>query len=501
MRLADLFSRKQAKRKRRRRSRSGASSSQGSVVRWPLVGYPMAFPVEFCGVNVADPERDYHEFNAVYLECEGDRVIFARLVRMHGEQVVRAGAALAAITGNVGVPGGWASGLASPPGAGPFWFLFPTAENPHDAAIPCFLWTEAVLHGKGMGREHGVLGGRERLESDVKLIWAVASNALINQHANVNRTAEILRDESKVEFLVVQDNFLTSSARFADIVLPACTQFETWGLADGWKYGEELLLMPMVVEPLGECKSDYRICANLAERLGIGEAYTEGRDERGWVAWLFDEYRRRWLPGLPPLDELEASNRGVYCVPVTKPEISFEAFRADPEAHPLATPSGKIEIFSQRLHQMDRPDDIPAVPKYIEEWESPFSEEAKRYPLQALGSHTLHRVHSTHDNNDWLEEAFPQRLLMNPLDARARGIADGDEVRAFNDRGEMVLRCRVSPRILPGVVDIPGGAWWTPDEHGVDRRGCVNVLTSERWTPLAFGSAQHTMMVEVEAVR
>jgi anaerobic dimethyl sulfoxide reductase subunit A len=420
--------------------------------------------------------------------------------RAYGEQVVRAGAVLAAITGNVGVPGGWASALASPPGPGPFWFLFPIGENPHDAEIPCFLWTEAVLHGKGMGVEHGVRGGK-RLDSDIKLIYAVASNALINQHANINRSAEILRDESKVEFLVVQDNFLTSTARFADIVLPACTQFETWGLADGWKYGEELLLMPQVVEPLGETRSDYRICADIAERLGIGEAYTEGRDERGWVEWLLDEYRRRWLGGLPTLEEFLATNQGVYSVPVDEPEVAFEEFRADPEAFPLATPSGKVEIFSRELHAMGRPDEIPPVPKYIQEWESPFGAEAASYPLQAIGSHTLHRVHSTHDNVDWLEEAFPQAVHINPHDASERQILDGDEVRVFNDRGEMIIPCRVTARILPGVVDIPSGAWWTPDEQGIDRRGAVNVLTSERWTPLAFGSTQHTIMVQVEAAR
>ena len=114
-----------------------------------------------------------------------------------------------------------------------------------------------------------------------------------------------------------------------------------------------------------------------------------------------------------------------------------------------------------------------------------------------MGSHTLHRVHSTHDNNDWLEEAFPQRVYINDLDAEARGIQDGDWVRVFNPRGEMVIPCRVTLRILPGVVDIPTGAWWTPDESGVDRRGAVNVLTSERLTPLAHGNAQHTIMVQI----
>ncbi len=150
---------------------------------------------------------------------------------------------------------------------------------------------------------------------------------------------------------------------------------------------------------------------------------------------------------------------------------------------------------------MNNPAEIPPIPKYIQEWESPFGPEAKTYPLQAMGSHTLHRVHSTHDNNDWLEEAFPQRVYINTLDAEARGIEDGDWVRVFNERGEMIIPCRVTVRILPGVVDIPTGAWWTPDEAGVDRRGAVNVLTSERLTPLAHGNAQHTIMVQVKKAR
>ena len=120
------------------------------------------------------------------------------------------------------------------------------------------------------------------------------------------------------------------------------------------------------------------------------------------------------------------------------------------------------------------------------------------YSLQAIGHHTLHRVHSTHDNNDWLEEAFPQRVFINPNDASVRGIQDGDEVKVFNERGTLVLHCRVTPRIMPGVVDIPQGAWYEPDKNGVDYGGNVNVLTSHKWTPFAFGTAQQTIMVEVE---
>ncbi len=432
--------------------------------------------------------------------------------RAYGEQVVRAGCVLAAITGNVGVQGGWASGLGlQAPDGGGLWTVFPAGENPVKASIPVFLWTEAVLRGKTMTSADGVRGV-ERLDNDIKLIYAVATNCLINQHADVNRTAEILRDESKVEFIAVQDNFLTPSARFADIILPACTQFETWGVEDGWKYGDEVILQPKLVEPLGQSKSDYRICAELAERLGIGEAFTEGRDEKDWAEYCLNKFRRLRFPELPTFDEFLEKNLGAWTRPATEPAIAFADFRRDPERYPLQTPSGKIEIFSKQLFDLNNPEEIPPIPKYIQEWEHPFikapaavpgGEDAalskvEKYPLQAIGHHTLHRVHSTHDNNDWLEEAFPQRVFINPIDAASRGIRDGDEVKVYNERGALILPCRITPRIMPGVVDIPQGAWYEPDENGVDRGGCVNVLTSHHWTPFAFATTQQTIMVEIE---
>jgi anaerobic dimethyl sulfoxide reductase subunit A len=424
--------------------------------------------------------------------------------RAYGEQVVRAGCVLAAITGNVGIPGGWASGLGTQaPDGGPLWTVFPVGDNPVKASIPVFLWSEAVIRGHELSAAEGVKGVSQ-LKSDIKLIYAVATNCLINQHADVNRSANILKDESKLEFITVQDNFLTPTARFADIVLPACTQFETWGVEDGWKYGDEVILQPKLVEPPGESMSDYRICAELAERLGIGEAYTDGRDEKAWVEWCLDRLREMRFPDLPTLETFIEQNLGAYTAPVTHPAVAFEDFRREPEKYPLNTPSGKIEIFSKALYDMGRPEDIPPIPKYIPEWENSFLEGeigAKKYPLQAIGHHSLARVHSTHANNDWLQEAFPHCMAINPLDAQARGITDGDLVRVWNERGQLVIPARLTLRILPGVVDIPQGAWWNPDAAGVDQGGNINVLTSPRWTPLAFGSAQHTIMVEVEKVK
>ena len=416
--------------------------------------------------------------------------------RAYGEQAVRAGCVLAAITGNVGIPGGWAGGIAlQAPDGGVGWAILPAGENPVQALIPSFLWSEAALRGHTMGPADGVVGA-DRLGTDIKLIWSVASNILINQHSNVNRSAEILADENKVEFLAVQDNFLPPTARYAALLLPACTQFETWGIQDGWKYGEEVILAPKIVDPPGEAMSDYAICAGIAAKLGGAEAYTEGRDEHGWVEWAVDHYRKMRFPQMPGLAALESANAGLYARPVETPAVAFADFRRDPAAHPLPTPSGKIEIFSKKLFDLKRPDEIPAVPKYIREWESPFGPEAADFPLQVVGHHALSRVHSTHGNVPELTEAFPQRVFINPLDAERRGLRDGDAVKVWNGRGALVLPCRITGRVMPGVLAIPQGAWWAPDAEGLDRGGNVNVLSSERWTPYAFGNAQHTIMAQ-----
>jgi len=416
--------------------------------------------------------------------------------RAYGEQPVRGGCVLAAITGNIGIHGGWASGIALQPDGGPFWSIFPTGTNPVKAKIPTFLWTEAITRGTSLSSKEG-LTGVEKLDSNIKFIWSVASNILANQHGNVNRAQNILADETLVEYIVVQDQFMTPSARYADLVLPVCTHFETWGLADGWKYGEEVFLMPQILKPAFETKSDYRICADLAARMGLSDAFTEGLDEKGWTRRLWNQYRATRFPDLPDFDKFIESNQGVYSLPVITPAISMEDFRNDPKAYPLKTPSGKIEIFSETLFNLHQDKEIPPIPKYIQEWESPFGSEAAQYPLQAIGPHYMARVHSTHDNNDWLKEAFPQRVFINPIDAENRKLTNGDKVLVFNERGKICLKCRITPRIMPGVVAIPQGAWTMPDHNGTDLNGNINVLSSERWTPLAFGNAQHTIMVEV----
>ena len=417
--------------------------------------------------------------------------------RAYGEQPVRGSITLAAMTGNIGLPGGGAGGVSYSVARALPVADFPVGTNPIPESIPVFIWTDAVLRGRTLGAADGVIGlpaGQDTLRSDIRFIFNTAGNTLVNQHANVNRTAGILRDPSLVEFIVVIDQFPTPSARFADVLLPATTWFERNDLCTVWGQGDSVISMNKAVEPLGECRSDFDICATIAERLGIGTRYTEGRSELGWLEWMLAPARAHDA-GFPPFEEFR--QRGVHVFRHAEPHVAFRGFREDPDRAPLKTPSGRIEIYSQRLAALGL-EHVPPLPTFIPEWEGgPWDPLHEKYPLQAFGRHFQRRTHSIYDNVDWLEEAMPQRVFMNPIDADARGIEDGDEVRVFNDRGEIRLRVRVTRRIMPGVVDIPQGAWWTPDEQGVDRRGNINVLTSERPTPGARGNAQHTLLVQV----
>jgi len=411
----------------------------------------------------------------------------------HGEESVRAGIALACMTGNLGVPGGgWGGGeggrgLEIPIGG------LPTGSNPVKAKIPVFLWTDAIVRGTAMTAEDGVKNGP--LASNIKFIFNLGSNTLVNQHADVNRTVGILREEGLVEFIVVSDHFLTPSARFADILLPADNSLERSDIGVPWSGERYIVFGNKVVEPPFECKHDYWWLSRVAERLGIGGAFTEGKTEEQWLEQIVSDARRK-DPEFPSYEDLR--ERGFYR---KDPEeyTAFEKEIRDPAGHPFPTPSGKVEIFSKTLYEMGRAD-IPGVPHYIPAWDGPEDGLAARYPLQCIGPHYKRRTHSTWDEDPWMEEADPQQMWISQGDAAARGIANGDQVKVFNDRGALLIRARVTKRIRPGVVAIPQGAWYTPGKDGVCRRGCVNVLTSQKATPLAHGNAQHTILVEVKKV-
>jgi anaerobic dimethyl sulfoxide reductase subunit A len=285
--------------------------------------------------------------------------------------------------------------------------------------------------------------------------------------------------------MVVAEQVMSATARFADILLPTSTYMERNDLTTGGAtpfYG----YMGKVIDPLYESKSQLEIVCELGERLGV-TVYGEKKDEE-WV--------REMIKGsyVPDFDEFK--EEGIYRVPLSEAQVAFKKEIEDPLNNPFPTPSGKIEIYCQRLADMENPE-IPPIPKYIETWESRHDALAKKYPLQLISSHCKRRAHSQFENVPWLKELSPQSLLVNNQDANERGIQDGDKVRVFNDRGQIIIPATTSHRIRPGIVDLPEGAWFRPNKKGIDLGGCANVLTRGARSP--GGSTVHnTCLVQVE---
>jgi anaerobic dimethyl sulfoxide reductase subunit A len=186
---------------------------------------------------------------------------------------------------------------------------------------------------------------------------------------------------------------------------------------------------------------------------------------------------------------------GIKRITLPEPLVAFQEQIEDIEKNPFPTPSGKIEIYSQRAADLDNPL-CPPIPKFLgtpEDRNDPLHE---KYPLQLLTPHPRNRVHSELYKVDWLREVEPHRVWINPVDARARGIGDGDEVQVFNDRGRVAIPAWLTERIIPGVVSIFEGAWYAPDEEGIDRGGCANTLTKDTYSP-GGASVMNTALVEV----
>ena len=445
-----------------------------------------------CGV----PANRIRQLAVEYATAKPAAMVQGYGIQRHAnaEQAVRMGALLPAMTGNIGVSGGWAGGAGGwSRHAGP---SLPQPKNPIPDTISCFLWTDAIVRGKEMTMKDDHIKGTQQLSQNIKAIYNIAGNTLLNQHSDCNRTAEILKDTSKVEFILVSDLFLTPSAKFADILLPSTSAMESDNLLTPWSWGDYLLCCNKAVEPMFECRDDYDWILEVADKLGLKDKFSEGHENvHAWCETAYNKLRLKEKE-LPSFAEFQ--KRGVFKYKVTKPKIAYEEQIKDLANHPFKTPSGKIEIFSERLLKFGDPQEIPAIPKYVPAFEGPADPLTEKYPLQCIGWHYKRRCHSMHDNNPWLEEVGAQVMWMNPLDAGSRRIQDGDKVEVFNDRGRVHIPVHLTPRIIPGTVAIPQGAWFTPDKNGVDTRGCINVLTTQRATALAKGNPQHTNLVEVK---
>jgi len=418
-----------------------------------------------------------------------------------GEQFHRATATLAAMTGNIGIHGGEAAGRSHADQApyNPYPFkLGPglvVGENPVDKEAPT---RHIALRNYNMPRSFArvhknkladaILKGRSGgYHADYKAFIVYNSNP-VNQTPTTGKWQEAL---DKLEFMVDLEQFMTATARYADIVLPTCTIFERNDIIMGGArpvYG----FLKKAIEPIGECKSQLEICDLLAPRLGIDpKAFNDKTDEE-WVKSI--------ATGGGDVPDWEAfKEEAVYRIPVKEPYVSFKKQIEDPENNPFPTPSGKIEIYSQLLADMNDPLLTP-IPTYFEPWEGRYSPLAKTYTLQLITVRSQRRSHTQFDTLPWLREIVPNVAEINPIDAEARGIKDDDMLRMYNDRGEIRIPAKLTDRIMPGVVSVPTGAWFAPDEKGIDRGACPNTLNSEEYSPCG-SFTWNTGLVEVEKAR
>ncbi|MDX7837851.1 molybdopterin dinucleotide binding domain-containing protein, partial [Aeromonas caviae] len=289
------------------------------------------------------------------------------------------------------------------------------------------------------------------------------------------------------------------------------TSYERNDLEMGGDYSQRYVFpMHQCVPPQHESRNDFDIFSAIAAKLGVQEQYTEGKDEMLWLKQMYDgmaAQARGARVALPPFNMFwEANNYIRFPIPEANRQwIRHADFRENPLLNPLGTPSGKIEIFSNTVAGMGYAD-CAGHPKWYEPKEWVKSEVAARYPLSLNTSHPTQRLHSQLDNTplrDKFAIADREAILIHPDDAKARGIQDGDLVRAFNDRGQILVGALLSADIRPGVVRVCEGAWYDPAKPGeagsICKNGNVNCLTfDEGSSSLAQGNCGHMAQLQIE---
>ena len=422
----------------------------------------------------------------------------------HGEQPFWGLITLACMLGQVGLPGGGFGcgygpvnlmGSSGPRYSGP---TLPQGANAVPDFIPVARFTDMLLN-PGTKTTYN---GHVITYPDIKLVYWAGGNPF-HHHQDLNR---LMVAWQKPETIVFHEQFWTPAARMADVVLPATTSLER----DDIGYGTRelyLIAMKKAREPIGESKDDYWIFSELASRLGQGQRYTEGRTPMEWMAHLYAQSREKSAQAgvtLPAFEEFWEA--GIAEAHSTQSEpVMLAAFRADPEKNKLKTPSGKIEIYSEKIASFGY-DDCPGHVVWLEPIEWLGSKTAERYPLHMLSDQPADKLHSQLDHSPHARATKVkgrQPITLHPEDAAARGISDGDLLRVFNDRGACLAAARLSDRIRRGVVRLSTGAWFDPADAGsnrpLEKHGNPNALTLDIGaSKLSQGCIAQTCLVEIE---
>ena len=419
----------------------------------------------------------------------------------HGEQPYWMAVTLAAMLGQIGLPGGGfgfgygaVGAIGSPTPSVPMPAL-PQGQNPVSSYIPVARITEMLADPGGTIDYNG-----ERITfPDVRVVYWCGGNPF-HHHQDLNRFVEAWQ---RPDTVIVHEPWWNSSARHADIVFPVTTTMERNDIGAS-SVDNAVFPMNKVVEKVGESRDDFQIFSSLAERLGTREAFTENRTEEEWLRYLYNQLRQRAAQRDVQAPEFEEFwEAGEFTFPGSEVDrVLFDDFREDPANRKLNTPSGKIEIFSSRIAGFDY-DDCPGYPVWQEPHEWLGTETAARYPLHMISNQPKTRLHSQLDLGKTAQDSKikgREPALIHPDDAAARGITDGDVIRVFNDRGSCLAGAVVTDDIRARVIQLQTGAWYDPEQPGgMDRHGNPNVLTRDKGTSkLAQGSTAQSALVEVE---
>jgi len=425
----------------------------------------------------------------------------------HGEQPVWMGVTLAAMIGQVGLPGGgfgFGYGSMGSIGQGQLPFGVPVlaqGRNPVKGFIPVARIADMLLN-PGQPFDYN---GKKLTYPDIKLVYWAGGNPF-HHHQDLSRLRQAF---ARAETIVVHDPFWTAMAKHADIVVPSTITLERDDL--GASYSDPVMIaMKQATDPYESSRSDFATFTELANALGIGEAFTEGRTAAEWIRHLYETWRTKLKAVVPAIPEFDSFWQDGYLdLPYSdQSTVAFSSFRADPDANPLRTPSGKIDIFSDSIDSFGY-DDCRGHPTWFEPREWPGSPEFERFPMQLVANNPSTRLHSQLDAGAWSQASKIQGrepARMNPADAVARGIADGEVVKLFNERGTCLAGVRISENVRPGVIQLSTGAWFDPldplDAKSICVHGNPNVLTFDQGTSrLAQGCTGQLALVQVERFR
>lgn len=467
---------------------------------------------EICGVS-ADDIKKLAEMYAT-TKPAALKASWAPGRNAYGEQYNRMAAALQAMTGNIGILGGCAEGVGKAWHAEGVAYPYDQNANLWWASIKSDRWAHCVLNYPNVKREEiGLWPRQDNLDGVIPNIRGIfwQGSDWLNQLTNINKEIEAIRKLDSYgegeSLLVCMDSTITPTGIWADYLLPIATHFERHDVALPWYKGHYYIHRPVVIQPLGESRSDFQVFTELAWRLGFGPAYNPraGRDYFNDPTAVDEAYLEAWWHKVvdhqgADIDWETFKKRGVYKFILSQPHV---AFRAQVEqGMPFQTASGKIEIFSGQLAQItdwtktQYGYEIPAIPKWIEPWESLISPKTKDFPFHLISPHPRWRTHSIFNNIPWLRETFSQEVTMNASDARKLGIQMGDTVEVFNDRGSCIVPVYVTERCMPGVAVLHEGAWMDIDDTGKDRSGNPDFLTLDEPSP-AGAFAYNTVLCDI----